>query len=126
MRDGGGLRLGGDILDHALKIAKHLLGGNANSADSSFGQPAITCFVVPDGEIMRLAINLDAELSLIAVEVQNERPGGMLLPEAQSELVLPKRSPKQPLGQRHRLAQLAGTPDGFLRSGKLQDPPPSA
>jgi hypothetical protein len=101
MRDGGGVRFGRYVLNYALEIRQYVLRGYPQGSNAPRRKPSITCLVVPHSEVVWLPVDLDAQLMLIAIEVEDVRTCRMLSSETQSHFVLPQNAPQEPFGQRH-------------------------
>jgi hypothetical protein len=76
-------------LNNALEIGEDIARCDAERPNALFEQPSVATFIVNDTKVVRLAIHFDAELGLIAVEIENIGSGGMLASKAQARLLLP-------------------------------------
>jgi hypothetical protein len=75
-------------LNHAFKIGEDIARCDADRPNALLEQPSVATSIVSGTKVMGLAIYLDAQLGLIAVEIENIGSGGMLAPKAQARLFL--------------------------------------
>ena len=98
-----------DASNNRVQILEHLSSRNAHRRKPALRKPRISSFI-PGRLIsarMGLAIDLDHQPRVAAVEVQRIRPGRMLPAELQSARSGLQRLPQQEFGQAHRASQSA-------------------
>jgi hypothetical protein len=70
-RDGGGLCLDRNVLNDALQVVEHILRRDPKSSHALASQPMIPGGVVSEAKVVRFTINLNAQLQLIAIEIEH-------------------------------------------------------
>ncbi len=99
-----------------LEVAQNLLCGDSNRLYPLLHQqpiPPLIALWVP-AHVVGLAVDLDAEPGLQAVEIQHIRSRRMLASEFVPAGAGAKDAPKQHLGKRHHLSERSGSGDDGL------------
>jgi hypothetical protein len=89
--------------DYGLHVAQNLLSRDSKRADALRSQPSIAALVALRvvAHVVHLAINLDAERSTCAIEIQGVRAGRVLLAEFVPARAFAQGGPEQDFRQAH-------------------------
>jgi hypothetical protein len=114
-------RFGNDPAQDRIKVPENLGRRNPQRRNPATSQPGIPSRIARRSlpKTMRLAIHLDREPCIAAVEIETERTGRMLVTKLEPGRPLAQFSPQQRLGQAHRTTprsrSLHGVPAPFRR-----------
>jgi hypothetical protein len=97
---------------YAVQVGENLAGRNSECQDAMLRDPGIALRVLPwlVTALMRFAVDLNAQLRAIAVEIEIIFASRMLLAPVEARLLPAELAPKQPLRQAHLPPQLLGSP----------------
>jgi hypothetical protein len=95
MVEGFGTTFEDKELQHPVQIVQDIARRNAKRTNACLKEPGIAMLIVRRviAEIVRSAVNLNAQSRLLTIEVEHVRPGGMLSPELQSARPMPEMLP---------------------------------